>query len=114
MHNGKAQLMGPRLPTARRRVRTWRGRTQWANRARDQMFRKTMRSFGGKFTRKVSVGDDPDEALVTKKPRQEASHGASPEFEHAAWKSGTRRRKHTPAKEQEKPREGSHRGWRNV
>ena len=31
-----------------------------------------------------------------------------------AWTGGTRRRKHTPTKEQEKPREGSHRGWRNV
>ena len=87
--------------------------TQWSNRAREQTFRKIMRSFGGEFRRKVSVGDDPDEALVTKKPRQEDPRGF-PGVEHACLEMGTRRRKHTPAKEQEKPREGSHRGWRNV
>ena len=28
---------------------TWRGLTRWANRAREQTFRKTIRSFGGEF-----------------------------------------------------------------
>ena len=50
---------------------------------------------------------------------EEAPHGGDyaqgfPGVEHACLEMGTRRRKHTPPKEQEKPREGSHRGWRNV